>query len=195
MTFFDPILLEFLRRNYAEARALAAQSDVLTLVSVSGEQIPAQLLCYLRGIPHLLQRPDGIVETVTNGEIAVGIHFPPDYLRSTDRWLYLKLISLLWPPTFFHPNVQAPVLCPGARLYPAMRLTDLLWHIYDIVTYGNTNLDERDALNPQACRYLRLHPEILAYLRPPPLRKRRFQVTTLPTPLSIEGTAHVDEPL
>jgi hypothetical protein len=191
MTSYDSIMQEFLRRNYAEACALAAQSAVLTVTSAPRDEVPAKILCHFHHMPYLRQRPDGLVEMTAGEDIVVGIFFPPDYLRSTDKWHYLKLISLLWPPTFFHPNVSAPVLCPGARLYPAMPLTALIWHTYDILAYRNVNLDERDALNPQACRYLRQHPEILTRLRPPPLRQRRLQVTALPVHAPSEGADHV----
>jgi hypothetical protein len=190
MSHYDPIMREFLLQTYAEARALAAQSEVLTLVDVTGDAVPTRILCYFHHVPHFIQHPNGIVELVTTGDVVVGISFPPDYLRNTDRWLYLKLITFLSPPTFFHPNVHASVLCLGAKLYPAMRLVELLWHTFDIVTYKNFTLDERDALNPQACRYLRQHPEVLTQLRPPPLRTRRFQVTSLS---HTEEMPHVDQ--
>ena len=71
-----------------------------------------------------------------------------------------------------------------------MSLTELIWHVYEILTYRNLNLDERDALNPQACRYLRLHPEVLAALRPPPLRQRsRLHVDSLGQPAVPGGGA------
>jgi hypothetical protein len=190
--FNDPILSEFFHRNYAEARTLAAQSTVLSVVSLLGQPLPVHILCTFHGIPHLRKRPDGTVEVAAAGDILVGIHFPPDYLRSTDRTLYLKLISLLSPPTFFHPNVHTPVLCPGAHLTPGLPLIALLWHIFDIVSYRNLNLDERNALNPQACRYLRQHPEVLAQLQPPPLRIRRLRVAPLANTPNPEVTSHVD---
>jgi hypothetical protein len=189
---YDSILSEFLHRNYAEARALAAQSAVLTVCSPPGQPLPTHILCAFHGIPYLRKRSDSTVETVPDGEILVGVHFPPDYLRSTDRALYLKLISLLSPPSFFHPNVHAPVLCPGVQLTPGLPLVALLWHIFDIVSYRNLTLDERNALDHQACRYLRQHPEVLAQLRPPPLRRRRLQVTPLANALNPEGILHVD---
>jgi hypothetical protein len=188
----DPILSEFLHQSYAEALALATQSQILTVFSLPGQPLPAQILCAFHGIPHLRKRLDGTIDVVPEGEVLVGIHFPPDYLRSTDRALYLKLISLLSPPTFFHPNVHAPALCPGAHLTPGMPLVALLWHIFDIVSYRNINLDELNALEPQACRYLRQHPEILAQLRPPPLRSPRFKVMPLANTPLLEATQHVD---
>ncbi len=149
------------------------QSEILTIVNPSDDPFGGKLLCHFHNLPHLQRRPDGIVEYVTRGNIVIGIFFPFDYLRSTDRWMSLQLISLLAPATFFHPNVKAPVLCPGSQLTPGMSLTDLIWHTYDILTYRNMNTDERDALDPEACRYFRQHPEVLSELRPPPLRQRR----------------------
>ena len=170
--FYDRIMQSFLRQSFAEGRALSMQSDILTIASPSEDPAPGKLLCHFHNLPHLQRRPDGTVERVSQGSIVLGIHFPVDYLRSTDRWMPLQLISLLAPATFFHPNVKAPVLCPGTQLTPGMSLTDLIWHTYDIVTYHNMNTDERDALNPEACRYFRQHPEVLAKLQPPPLRQR-----------------------
>jgi hypothetical protein len=177
---YDSIMQSFLRQAYAEGRALSMQSDILTIVNPADDPMPAKLLAYFYGVPHLRRCPDGTVERVAQGNIVVGIAFPCDYLRSTDRWMPLQLISLLAPATFFHPNVKAPVLCPGSQLTPGMSLTALIWHIYDILTYRNMNIDERDALDPDACRYFRQHPEVLAALRPPPLRHRtHLHIATL----------------
>jgi hypothetical protein len=177
---YDSIMQSFLRQSYAEGRALSMQSDILTIVNPSENPIAGKLLCHFHSLPHLQRRPDGTVERVSQGSIVIGISFPVDYLRSTDRWMPLQLISLLAPATFFHPNVQAPVLCPGSQLTPGMSLTDLIWHTYDILTYRNMNTDERDALDPEACRYFRQHPEVLSELRPPPLRQRKhLHISTL----------------
>lgn len=168
----DNVMQSFLQQVCAEARALSMQSDILTIVNPEDDPVPSKVLAYFHGVPHLRRCPDGAVEHVAQGSIVVGIAFPCDYLRSTDRWMPLQLISLLAPATFFHPNVKAPVLCPGSQLTPGMSLTGLIYHIYDILTYRNINTDERDALNPEACRYFRQHPEVLAALQPPPLRHR-----------------------
>lgn len=177
----DSIMQSFLHESFAEGRALSRQSDILTIVNPADEPVPSKLLGYFYGLPHLRRCPDGTVKRIAQGSIVVGISFPPDYLRSTDPLMPLHLISLLAPATFFHPNVKAPVLCPGSKLTPGMSLTELIWHIYDILTYRNLNTDERDALDPVACRYFRQHPEVLAELQPPPLRHR--------TPLHIASIA------
>ncbi len=179
MSSHDPIMQQFLQQTYAEACDLAAHSRVLSLVNVYGNPAPEKVLCYFHHLPHLVLRPNRTVDIV-RGDIVLGIFFPPEYLRATDRWMPLHLISLLTPQWFFHPNVRVPVLCPGLHLYPGMSLTELIWHAYEILTYQNVNLDERDALNPEACRYLRLHPEVFEALRPPPLKQRRRVHTSTP---------------
>ena len=55
----------------------------------------------------------------------------------------------------------------------------LLWELYDIVSYQNVTLDERNALNPEACRLLREHEGLLAQLTPKPFLRRahKLQIT------------------
>jgi hypothetical protein len=183
MGLYDSICTAFLHHTLHDARVLADQSEVMTVMSLPDQPVPAKILCYFHHLTYLVQRANGLVDIVPSGEVVVGFFFPPDYLRSTDPTLFLKLITLLEPANFFHPNVRAPYLCPGARLYPAMPLPELLWHTFDILTYRNINLDERDALNPPACRYLRQYPEMLTRLHSPALRTAPLHVTHLDTPL------------
>jgi hypothetical protein len=41
--------------------------------------------------------------------------------------------------------------------------------LFEIVTYRNCTVDERNALNPEACRLVREYPSLLTKLGRPPL--------------------------
>lgn len=166
----DQVYLKCLENSYAEAMRLAERSDVLKLTPIPPFP-PGGYLCEFQ-TPHLRLLPDGVVR-VERGLVTAGVVFPEDYLRSTDPRLYLRVASVLTPFDLLHPNVRGGVVCLGAAFAPGTALTALLWELYEIVSYQNFTLDERNALNPTACRLLRQHPELLSGLKPEPFLRRR----------------------
>jgi hypothetical protein len=107
------------------------------------------------------------------GPVNVGVGFPTDYLHGATPDLQYRVACLL-TPRFLHPNVYRGTVCLGAGFAPGTSISELLWEIFGIVSYSNIGLDERNALDPEACRLLREHPELLAELpRKPFLRRRR----------------------
>jgi hypothetical protein len=143
----DHVLAGFLERQREDGLALAAQSDLVTLVPLPGT--PTQR--------YLLQlRCKGLVRTST-GEIAeadrflLGIWFPDDYLRRADPF---RVLTWLGPSNAFHPNVRPPFACIG-RLVARTPLVDIIYRAFEVVTYRRVTMQEDDALNHDACVWAR----------------------------------------
>ena len=145
----DHIIRGFRRRQYEDGMALAAASDRLALLPLEGdppERYIAEFSC------------TGLVRT-TSGEIleanrfAVGIWFPDDYLRHADPF---QVLTWLAPRNVWHPNIanQAPFVCPG-RLVAGTALVDILYQLFEIITYNKVTPRENDALNREACMWAR----------------------------------------
>jgi hypothetical protein len=119
---------------------------------------PSQFLVRLDKINYLIKDHDSGQVQLIKAPVNFYIHFPIDYSRSIDPYLYLRVVTVL-RPDFFHPNIRIPQgwVCLGHNFQPGTPLADLIYHLYEIITYQNTTVDERDAYNPEACRYLRLH--------------------------------------
>lgn len=145
----DHIRAAFLESQREEGLALAAASDVLTLVPGDAEP-PDRWLAELR-CTSLVRTPAG--EIVPSDRSLVGIWFPDDYLRAVEPFLVLQWLG---PRNVFHPNVsdRAPFICAG-RIRPGTPLVDLLYRVHEIVTFARVTMVESDALNPAACVWAR----------------------------------------
>lgn len=163
----DRVFANFLQNALIEARELAAESHVLRVCPMPPLP-PSSYLCQF-GLPYLRRLPSGLVE-VAPGPVLAGIHFPEDYLRAADPHLYLKIASVL-TPDLVHPNVHGSTVCLGSAFAPGTPIRVLLWELFDILAYRNVSLDERNALNPMACRLLRAHPHLFDKLESRPLRR------------------------
>jgi hypothetical protein len=172
----DKVLTRFLQNSFWKATKLLAESDVLSIIDLEGDP-PFLFLLGFNNISHLIKDPEREEVVSLMSPVFANIFFPPDYLRSVDPALYLKMVAIP-DQGFFHPNVKLPHgwVCLGHDFLPGTDLSDLIFHLYDIITYRNVTVDERDALNPEACRYLRQNPEVIAGLKNPPLRRRKLNV-------------------
>jgi hypothetical protein len=143
----DKIFAAFLNRQFEEGMALAGQSDVLRLVP--GGPAPVQRYVARFDCRLLRRGSDGTVVESTGAE--VGIYFPDDYLRRTDPYQILLWLS---PKDAWHPNIasRAPAICLG-RLGPGTRLVEILYQLYEIITYQR--YATHDALNPDAAAWAR----------------------------------------
>ena len=145
----DPIYQRFMERQLAEGMALAEASDILRLhvPPMAPPHFVAEYLC--KG---LVRHADGEVREA-NG-FQVGIWFPQDYLRRADPFEMLRVFT----PCIWHPNVSSdlPMICIG-RLTAGTSLVDILYQIYDILTYQKYNPREDDCLNKAACAWAREH--------------------------------------
>jgi ubiquitin-protein ligase len=62
----------------------------------------------------------------------------------------------LFTPGVWHPNVsmEVPLICIG-RLTPGTGLVDVLYQVYEILTWHKFNPRENDSLNKTACAWAR----------------------------------------
>lgn len=174
----DNVYRRFLEHSHPAAQELANESDVLDLYPVWPHP-PAQYL-YEFHLPYLRRGMDGLVEVVP-GPIIGALIFPETYLRSTDPHLSLKVVSMR-TPGLLHPNVRGSVVCLGAALRPGTSIQSLLWNLWEILSYQNVTLDERNAMNPEACRLLRACPDLLYQLP-----RSRFLRSKQPLHVHVEG--------
>jgi hypothetical protein len=163
----DRILEGFLMRQLEQGMALAEESDLLDLIPLPGplpQRYIARFLC--RG---LVRGDDGEVRPADRFE--VGIHFPSDYLRRANAF---EVLTWLGPSNIHHPNImsRAGAICVG-RLAPGTDLVSLLYQLFEIITYRRVTVNERDALDWEACRWARNHPERLP-VDSRPLKRRRM---------------------
>jgi hypothetical protein len=145
----DRIFEAFCRVQYDLGMALAADSDLLTLIALEGT--PTQRYVAEYHCTGLVRTGAG--EVTTAQRFVVGIWFPDDYLRRAEPF---EVLTWLGPRNVWHPNVsnQAPFVCPG-RLVPGTPLVDILYQLFEIITYNKVTANEYDALNREACGWAR----------------------------------------
>jgi hypothetical protein len=167
----DKILNAFLARQFEEGMALARESDLVELVPI-GSHPPQRYLARFR-CRGLCRQTGGAVAEMDYAE--VGIYFPDDYLRRTDPY---QILMWLGPPNVWHPNIsdKAPVVCLG-RLGPGTRLVDIVYQLFEIVTYKRFATD--DALNHDAAAWARQHQDRFP-VDPRPLKRRALSLRVEP---------------
>ncbi len=148
----DRVLTAFLMSQQREAEALAADSDLLELFSQKTEGDPPRRFIARFHCTGLVQDPStGVVSKASPFE--VGVTFPDHHLRRVEPFF---LVTILSPPSLFHPNARPPFLCLG-HLTPGIGLIDILFQVYDVLTYQKVTMREDDALNHAACVWARAH--------------------------------------
>ena len=174
----DQVFQSFLENTAADAAALQRKSDIVALEPLPPLP-PSRYVCTFE-VPYLRRLPTGVVE-IHRGPVLCGIGFPEDYLRSTDPKLFLKVASIV-NPGFLHPNVLLGSVCLGSAFSPGTPIVALVWELFEIVTYRNCTVDERNALNPEACRLIREYPSLVGTLARPALFRsaRQVQVAVRP---------------
>lgn len=113
-------------------------------------------------LPYLAIGPGGAVES-RPGPVVFGVRFPPDYLKSVDPALSMKVVSAL-TTDILHPNISDGVVCLGSDFAAGTSLDWLARQLHSVAAYENFTLDERVSLNPLACRLLRECPLIVEQL-------------------------------
>jgi len=146
----DKILEGYLRRQLEEGIALAESSDLVDLTPADDKGLPQRFAVEFRckGLVRRADRDDEIVEA---DRFAVGIRFPSDYLRRVEP---MEVLTWLGPRNVWHPNILAPVICVG-RLAPGTPLVDIVYQVFELITYNKATVREDDALNPAACQWAR----------------------------------------
>ena len=161
----DPIFTSFLEKQLTDATALAERSDLVDVCPVGPKPHRFLLEYRCKGIVKMGQK---IVEA---DRFQIGIHFSLDYLRRVDP---SGLITLLSPTNVFHPNVLCPFVCAG-RLHPGTSLVDIIYQVFEIITYAKVTMNEFDALNPAACAWARKNVDRFP-IDTRPLLRRRFRI-------------------
>jgi hypothetical protein len=161
----DQVFETFLENTALDASGLESKSDFVLLEPLP--PFPASRYRWTFQVPYLKRLPSGIVD-LDPGPVRGGIVFPEEYLRSVDSKLFMKVASID-NPDFLHPNVLFGSVCLGSRFAPGTPIEALIWELFEIVTYRNCTVDERNALNPEACRLVREYPSLLTKVGRPPL--------------------------
>lgn len=142
----DSILTGFLEQQHTEGMALAAHSDLLELAPLD----PTPTQKYLARF-----RCRGLVrshnQVIQHDDFLVGIRFPDSYLRVFDT---SQVLSWCAPFAVWHPNIRPPFVCVG-RMEPGTPLVDLLYQVFEIISYHNLEMREPMALNHEACVWAR----------------------------------------
>lgn len=159
----DKILESFLRRQEDEGLALAHASDIVDLSPLDGP--PAQHYHLRLNCRGLVRRPGEAVQEANRFE--AGIYFGDGYLRHVDPF---RVVTWFGPRWVWHPNISqaAPFICVG-RITPGTSLVDIVFQIYELVTYQKVTL--HDGLNGEACNWARLHQALFPIDRRP-LKRR-----------------------
>jgi hypothetical protein len=169
----DKVLDAFLTRQREEGMALAASSDLLELKCLDPQHYVARFLC-----EGLVRRGTGDVEEASGFE--VGIFFSADHLRRVEP---AQLVTWFTPWEIYHPNIRPPFCCLG-RSAPGISLVEVLYQIYEIVTYQKVTMREDDALNHAACSWARENTARFPVDRRP-LKRRPLNLRT-----EVRGGAH-----
>lgn len=210
----DIIFETFLRHQMEEGLALSRESDILDLypipprvallgvspadlfrmatteLSPSGPGDPPVWLYvavfHCRGLVRIGEK----ISQADRFEVAIQFH--PDYLRVQPQ--APEVLFWIGPAQVFHPNIRPPFLCPG-RLQPGLSLSDLLYQIFEMISYQKVNPREDDALNRDACVWARHHQDRLP-VDPRPLKRRRLKPPLmLETLLTYGGRVEQTDPL
>jgi len=166
----DLVFRGFLQKQFEEGMGLARQSDLLELVPVSGDT-PRKYIARFR-CKGLVRNADGVAE---HSDFHVGIHFLDDYLRRVEPF---QLLTWLLPPNAWHPNINAPAICIG-KVTPGTSLVDLLYRLFEVITYQKVTPREDDALNRVACQWARRNRDRFPIDRRP-LKRRSLKLRVEP---------------
>ena len=106
----------------------------------------------------------------------VGLHFPSNYLRRVDPTLVLACLK---PFEVWHPNIRPPLICIG-HLPPGTGIVDIVYQVFEVITYNKVTMREDDALNRAACAWARKNQDRFPVDTRPLTRRRvgfeRFQL-------------------
>jgi hypothetical protein len=146
----DHVFESFLETQLAEALALESESDLVALMPLPGRRgVPDRYILEL-GCRGLVRDPSSREVTERTG-FAAGVWFHPRYLKSINASL---VVTLLDPPHVFHPNLSFPFACLG-RMRPGTGIVEIVYQLFEILTYRKMTIVEWDALDREACAWVR----------------------------------------
>jgi hypothetical protein len=166
----DEIYLGFLESAEREAPRLVAQSGILSLAPAPGvPRPPDAYLGVLRGVEHFERDVAGGIQ-LSAGPIPFELSFPPDYCRSVDPTLQLRIAQVGVP--LVHPNSHAESgrLCLGPEFAPGSSLRSVVIRLY-LICSGRA-FASLDPLDAAAARFFDDRLEQVRALRAEPLFER-----------------------
>jgi hypothetical protein len=173
----DLIRQSWLERQYEDGINLAAASDVLTLCP-GPDAPPSEYLARFDCPTMVWER--GVATQQMGFDVL--IRFPADYLRSVPNPAFV--VALLSPQNAYHPNIAPPFMCVG-RIAPGTSLCELLYQVYEILTFHKLTPNEHDALNKDACSWARNHMDLFP-LTSRSLRRREISLDITEIPAGAE---------
>jgi hypothetical protein len=178
--FNDKIFQGFLEAQHKEGIALAHESDLLDL-SAQGHP-PYQCWIAEFHCKGFIRNKDG--EVSETNDFRVRIYFPDDYLRRCNP---METLTWLKPKSIWHPNISSkvPLICIG-RMTPGTTLVDILYQVFEVITYNKVTMVESDALNTEACRWARLNTHRFP-IDNRPLKRRRLNLLVKTTKDGVES--------
>ena len=169
----DQVFKGWLKTQFEAGMRLAQESDLFELVPL-GASPPDRYIAHY-ACKGLVRSGDGAISETNS--FLLGLWFPEDYLRSRDPHLPYRVLTWLGPPDIWHPNIsnEHPVICAG-RLLPGTGLVQILYQVYEIISWNKITMVESDALNTEACAWARRHKHLFPVDRRP-LKRQRFNLT------------------
>ncbi len=130
-----------------DAANLAEGSDLVRLQPLAGD--PPFRYAVEFGCTGLVREGSQIVEANRFGLV---VSFPPEHLRRAhESW---ELLGWLGPLNVWHPNIRQRLICIGA-IAPGTGLVDILYRVFELITYQKFCAVESNALNADACVWTR----------------------------------------
>jgi hypothetical protein len=168
---FDLVATDFLMNIRSELHERLRPGSLLTARDL-GDKVPWlwRLDFATRG---LVQQLDGSLRP--HDQHIVAVRFLPDYLRRANRF---EMLTLLEPENAFHPNLRDGHVC--LEIYPGEPLVEICESLHTLFSWRLRQLNETDALNPEACVWGRAHLDELP-LDQRPLFGRTLAITLEPT--------------
>lgn len=169
----DAIYSGFLARQREDAAALTRLSDLVAIRALENGP-PGRFHVKLR-CKGLVRSADGSI--VEADCFDAGVWFPSDYLRRANAF---EVLTWLGPVDVFHPNISdvAPLVCIG-RLTRGTPLVEIVYRLFDLVTWNTVTMVERDALNRDACAWARKNRQRFPVDRRP-LKRRTLALDVSP---------------
>ena len=159
----DRTLAKFLAQQHADGMAFVAESDLVALRALDGP--PPQHYLASFSCKGLVRGGDGAITEADR--FVVGIWFPDDYVRAVNPFAVLTLID---PIEAFHPNIGVPFICVGS-IAPSTPLVDLLYRVFEVLSYQQVTMAEDNAFNREACAWARRNQQRFP-IDPRPLKRR-----------------------
>jgi hypothetical protein len=150
----DPIYTSFLERQHAAAMELSRASDRVTIAPIHGRPPFGFLVAF--DCHGLICEPDGTIAPAEH--FAVGIQFPPDYLKRANP---AQVLTFLGPESVWNPNIDGRIhqICLGRLIQPGTELIDIVTGVYELLIYKSINMNEAAAFpgTKQVCIWARNH--------------------------------------